>query len=282
MQHYQHIGVFCNPFSKGSHFKQIVDCIADSLTKKGISFHVLKDWPITVKDFTECWIVGGDGTLNFFINKYPDCKLPIAIFKGGTGNDFATRLYGNCTTEQQIEILLKATPQYVDAALCNEKIYINSLGIGFDGTVLKNMKAIRAFGSHLGYLAVVLKNIFVYKEKAFNILYGDKSLHKKYLLVIINNNSTTGGGFLVTPLAAINDGYLDLLLAEPLSIFNRLLSLPLIEKGTHLSKLFIQYTSISAITVTCEQPVFAALDGELIESPIFNIKVLPKKFLFKY
>jgi diacylglycerol kinase (ATP) len=32
---------------------------------------------------TEAWIVGGDGTLNYFINLYKEIAVPLVIFKGG-------------------------------------------------------------------------------------------------------------------------------------------------------------------------------------------------------
>ena len=38
--------------------------------------------------FTEVWIIGGDGTINWFINQYSEIQLPLALFGGGAGNDF--------------------------------------------------------------------------------------------------------------------------------------------------------------------------------------------------
>ena len=50
-------------------------------------------WPDSLADFEEVWVMGGDGTFNYFVNRYPDCSIPIALFKGGTGNDFYWKLY---------------------------------------------------------------------------------------------------------------------------------------------------------------------------------------------
>jgi len=57
--------------------------------------------------------------------------MPIAIFKGGTGNDFAWKLYGDITVHDQIDTILTTSAQKVDAALCNNRIFINGIGISF-------------------------------------------------------------------------------------------------------------------------------------------------------
>jgi diacylglycerol kinase family enzyme len=70
--------------------------IIDELLKKDIHHALFKDdWPSAFNDFTDVWIVGGDGTLNYFINHYPEIELPLVIFGGGTGNDFHWLLTGN-------------------------------------------------------------------------------------------------------------------------------------------------------------------------------------------
>ena len=65
---------------------------------------------------------------------------------------------------QQLELVLTTTAKRVDAASCNDQLYMNSLGIGFDGEVLQSMRTIRWMGGHLGYLLVVLRKIFSFKE----------------------------------------------------------------------------------------------------------------------
>ncbi|MFM6941702.1 MAG: diacylglycerol kinase family protein, partial [Aquirufa sp.] len=44
-----------------------------------------KEWPDELRDFDQVWVMGGDGTFNYFVNKYRSIDIPIALFKGGTG-----------------------------------------------------------------------------------------------------------------------------------------------------------------------------------------------------
>ena len=99
---------------------------------------------------------------------------------------------------------------------------------------------------------------------------------------MITNSTSTGGGFMVSPEAKIDDGKLNMVLCKPLSIFKRLKYLPVIEKGKHLQKDFIIHKEVTDIKIICEKETLAQIDGELISAKTFEIKVLPKQYLFKY
>lgn len=279
----QHIAILVNPTSGKGKALKTGAWLEQQLIQKNISFHLFrKDWPGNLDGFTEAWVVGGDGTVNYYINKYNQAGLPFAVFKGGTGNDFAWKLYGDAGLQQQLDTVLAAAPKHTDAGECNGKLYANSLGIGFDGEVLRSMTTIRWLGGHLGYLWIVIRKIFTFREFKFTIWTPEEMLDEKFLLVIVNNSSRTGGGFMVTPEASVTDGKLDMVLCKPLSLFKRLRYLPVIEKGKHLNRSFIHFRQEKEVQVNCDKVLFAQLDGELISSDTFDIRVLPGKLLIKY
>jgi len=128
--------------------------------------------------------------------------------------------------------LAEARP--VDAALCNDRLFLNATGIGFDGEVMKEMGLIRFLGGQAGYYFAILKNLLFYRELPFQIT-GDNLIFKgRLLLVMVNNSGTTGGGFKVSPLSSITDGMIDLVIAKPLNILKRLMYLPKVQKGEHM------------------------------------------------
>jgi diacylglycerol kinase (ATP) len=283
MQSYPTILLLLNPLGNKNRIYKILSEISSVLSQRKISFNFFSEfWPAEINSYKEVWLIGGDGTVNYFLNHYTNIEIPIVIFKGGTGNDFATRLYDKIIVIEQISKVLEAAPRSVDAAECNGRRFINGVGIGFDGEVLKSMKAIRLLGGHLGYLWVVLRKIFSFKEGIFQIQSDDTNLSAKYLLVMITNSTTTGGGFIVSPEARIDDGKLNMIFCKPLRILKRLKYLPVIEKGKHLYKDFILHKEISEIKIICEKETLAQIDGELISAKIFDIKILPKHYLFKY
>lgn len=260
----------------------VADNIAVILNKKSIEHSIFTAyWPQTWVDITEAWIVGGDGTLNYFINQYPQFDLPIAIFKGGTGNDFHWLLYDDVSVEQQIEIVLSATPKLVDAGLCNNKLFINGVGIGFDGKVANDLAG-KKKGSKLSYLSTILKNIFWYKEFLCSV--NTESFHwgKKCFMICIANGKRYGGGFQVSPNSLVNDGLLDTNIVGKILPLLRLKYLPVIEKGSHLNLPFITYVKSSMVIVKALKEVPAHLDGEGFFATEFNIECLPARFLFLY
>jgi diacylglycerol kinase (ATP) len=73
----KHIAIVCNPTAGVGKALKLAEKIISVLTEKKIAFRFFKEnWPADFFTFTDIWIAGGDGTLNHFINQYPDVKLP--------------------------------------------------------------------------------------------------------------------------------------------------------------------------------------------------------------
>lgn len=245
------------------------------LEQKQIPFRSYCDeWPQVFDSDEVVWLFGGDGTLNFFLNTYGLIPNPIAIFAGGTGNDVHTKLYGAISTLQLCDFLLhSAVPTKTDVAICNNEYFINGVGVGFDGEVLKRMHKIRKMGGHMGYLMQVLRVVFSYKEVAYQLYFNGKSESQSLLLLNIANSDRTGGGFRISPLANMHDGKLNLLRCDALPVFKRLCYLPVIQKGKHLGLSFIAHETIDTIQINASEKVAYQLDGELREAKDFEISL---------
>ncbi len=194
------IAILCNTRACKNQSTQIFHSIAKILKEKNIAFIEFSDqWPEQLNQFSAAWIIGGDGTLNYFINYYHQVKLPIELFKGGTGNDFATFLYGKASLTEMVYIVLDAVPEAIDAGVSNGRYFLNTIGIGFDGKVLEHMKTIRWMGSFIGYYFAIIKNIFSFKESMYTICAdGRNTFAGRFLLILVSNAPTTGGGFKVS------------------------------------------------------------------------------------
>lgn len=260
---------------------RIANEIADVLRNKKFSFSLYTAyWPDVWDGFTEVWLVGGDGTVNFFINRYPDFKLPIALFAGGTGNDLHATLYGKQTIAQQIETFSKAHIQWIDAGVCNGKIFLNGIGIGFDGAVVKHLLNKQKRSGKTSYLLSILKQIFSYGENRCTLTYDDVTLQKECFMISVANGARYGGGFQVAPNASVTDGLLDVMVVEKVSTAARLRYLPVIEKGKHLHLPFVKYHQTKQVTITSTKALPAHRDGEYFSDTRFEIHVLEKAFAF--
>jgi diacylglycerol kinase (ATP) len=277
----KHIALVCNPTLDNEKALRSADRVVRILQQKGVAFSIFtKYWPKEFEQFTDVWIFGGDGTLNQFINQNPEIKLPLSCFKAGSGNDFHWMIYGEITLEDQVDKILNGDTIQVDAGICNGHYFLNGVGIGFDGAIVKDLIGKKKLGGKASYLVTVLKNIFTYKEKSFHIELPDLLISDECLMISIANGRRFGGGFMVTPKASLTDGLLDISIVGKIPSIKRMRYLPYIEKGEHLDLPFIRYYMKDKITIRTSTEIQAHLDGEFYSSDRFEIFCLAKKFLF--
>jgi len=239
------------------------------------------NWPPHFNGFTDVFILGGDGTLNHFINQYPNISIPLSVFKGGSGNDFGWKLYGDISLEAQVRRALASSPRAVDAGICNGRLFLNGVGVGFDGAVVRSMGRKRIITGHMAYLVTVLKKIFFYREPLLQLEYNNIKGPLRTFMIIVANGSRYGGGFMVAPQSVVDDGWLDLVVIRKIHPIKRCFYLPKVEKGQHLNLPFISVSKVKEITISAEKIIPAHVDGELIEDKEFRIEILPGKFLFR-
>lgn len=278
----KNIALICNPTAEArTKALPIADAIAIYLQGKGISFSFYStEWPISWEGITEVWVVGGDGTLNHFINRYPHLSLPLVLFKGGSGNDFHWMLYGDIKVEAQIEQVLKGSVKEVDAGLCNGQWFLNGVGIGFDGAIVRDLMGKNKVAGKASYLLSILKNIVRYTEKQCSVKTANGVVEENSFMISVANGKRYGGGFMVAPNANVNDGLLDICVIGKIHALRRLKYLPVIEKGEHIGLPFIHYQQANEVMITCNEPLDAHVDGEYLASSIFDIKLAAKKIAF--
>lgn len=277
------IALVCNALAGVGKASLLAEKIASHLANKKITHIIFKEnWPADFNSFTDIFIVGGDGTLNYFINKYPSILLPLVIFNGGTGNDFHWLLYGNQILDQQLYIALNESAKPIDMAKCNDRYFINGLGLGFEGSVVKALVGKKKYSGQISFLITILKKIFTYRSRNYIIKFSECIVQGKKLLVDISNGVRSGGGFHVAPEAKANDGLLDILIVNPINSLQCLWYLPVIEKGKHLKLSIIDHYRTDEITIESDQIIQYHLDGEYFEDEKLTIKLLHAKVMFRY
>ena len=280
----RNISIVCNNLAGGGRAVALGKKIARELQSRNIRNRLyVEDWPADFLRFTDVWIIGGDGTLNYFINKYSGIRLPLVIFNGGTGNDVHSILYKTKSFDEQLQIALTATPRSIDAGRCNEKYFINGVGIGFEGAVAKSLtgKKKKRPGK-AAFMRAILRKVFFYSSKKYKTVSAECNVEGQSLLISVMNGHRAGGGFHIAPSSAIDDGLLDVVMVDKLHPFLRLRWLPVIEKGKHLELSFIKYFKTKKLIITSERPMDTHLDGEYYSASRLEIEMLPQKYLFRY
>lgn len=279
----KNIAVVCNRLAGAGKAVLYAERIGRELLKRNKTYRLFTDtWPDQFDGFTDIFIVGGDGTLNYFINKYPDIKLPLAVFNAGTGNDFHWLLYGSKTFDEQMLTVFSSPPKSIDIGKCNEHYFINGVGIGFEGEVARALTGMKKRPGKTSFLICILRKIFTYHSRNYVIHTDEWNASGKKLLIDIANGRRAGGGFHIAPQSAADDGLFDVVIADALTPFERLRYLPVIEKGKHLGLDFIHHHRTKKILIESGSVIQYHLDGEYREAQKLEIQLLPAQLKFRY
>jgi len=225
-------------------------------------------------EINEIFIMGGDGTVNHVVNETNPGEYTLAIVSNGTGNDSIKSLHGVLDFEKQVEIALHGKMAYFDLGICNTRYFVNGVGVGFDGEVVRQMylKGNKQ-GNHLDYLFTVLKIVGGYKEKSITFTVDATQFTREVLLFTISNGTTFGGGFVINPFARANDGLLDICLINTIAPWKRFLHLPKLKNGDHYLLKETEFFTASSITVAPSAQLVAHLDGEFLGHPPFTFSI---------
>lgn len=233
--------------------------------------------------FTHIIGVGGDGTFNEIVQALVDQPhITFGAVSAGTGNDFITILgFSEHFADHDWEIFFEEHTMQMDVGKCNDRYFINGMGLGFDAQVAfenyeaENSRAVKG-GSKVKYWKHILKTLVTYKEHDMQVNYFDQMRHTKSFLNTIANGRRLAGGFYLTPNAIANDGLLDVCMINELSLPGRIKELLRVIKKVHTEDAVVNYFSTNRIVFEFDHEVPAHLDGEMYFGSRFEVSVLPQ------
>jgi YegS/Rv2252/BmrU family lipid kinase len=233
---------------------------------------------------TRIVVAGGDGSVYEAVNGIMRSAQPasLGLIPTGTGNDFAKACEIPLNWEHATRLLADRLAagqsiRTIDIGLMNDRYFSNGAGIGFDAKVTRLARAYRLpIGDFVYLLAIFRAMVDGIATPRLEIAVDDFSWEGPATLASISNGPWIGGMFHIAPMAANNDGKLELMIADPVTRRRILSLLPKLMSGTHVNESEIQHHSIRTLTVTAAEPVASHLDGEV--QPLqqrFEFKLLP-------
>lgn len=280
------IFIIWNPFAGGKALK-ICKALSDVMNQKEIDYQVFdtnesKSATKTVSEFldesfTDLIIIGGDGTINESVNglKY---DIPVSILPAGTGDDFIKNLSIGKTLDEQIRTAIDGEIKPIDLGQCNDRKFVNGVGIGFDGQIVEDMasKRVPLLKGHAAYYYHVLRILGGYRERLFNYQIDGQSYKKDLILLTVGNGTTFGGGFKLMPEAKIDDGLLEICEIGKVSGLRRFLNINKLSGGTHDSLKEVNFYKSKRVFIDKNSMLYAHIDGERMGQPPFEIRILPR------
>lgn len=269
--------ILFNPKSRNGNCKDVIlelekiicdETIKTSVLDKEKYYEVLN----SLKENDELYIVGGDGTLHYFVNDIKDKEVnfDVYFYAGGTGNDFYADVKKDTDTRLiKVNEYIKNLPTVIING--EERLFINGIGFGIDGYCCEKGDELQAKSDKpVNYTSIAIKGLlFFYKTPRAKVTVdGVTKEYKKVWLSPTMKGRFYGGGMMVAP----GQDRLNPNKTVTNVVWHRsgklrtLMIFPSIFKGEHIKhKKLIEVVEGHHIIVEFSRPTALQIDGETVK-----------------
>ena len=229
----------------------------------------------------EVVLVGGDGTVNYFINAVKDTEIKnnIYLFGCGTGNDFLHDI----DKEAGEEVLLNPYLDNLPTVSVNgmEQLFINNMGFGIDGYCCEVADQIKEKNPQekINYSGIAIKGLLFHFKPCHAEITVDGTKHEfdNVWIAPTMKGKFYGGGMMMAPDQDRFSDKLTVVVYHCKSKLKALMAFPSIFKGAHVAKTdLVQIFTGNEIKVKFSRPCAAQIDGETVLNVTEYTAVLPR------
>jgi len=228
--------------------------------------------------------IGGDGTMQEIVAGMADASphgdkipIPLALFPGGTGNDFVMAIEGgksamrakykkNAKTVAQafVEKIRRRNLHTIDLITANGEAFLVAGNIGIDARIVQNAVDLKPKYGRQAYLAAAYKSIMQHENIPMELLLNGETFTKDFTLIAICNNSTYGGGLPIAPHAKFDDGKITLCMVNGMSRLKLGILFPSLLAKKHIHFNNISFAECTELCITLPSGAETlCLDGNL-------------------
>jgi diacylglycerol kinase (ATP) len=239
-------------------------------------------WPAVVA-------VGGDGIVHEVANGLMRAGsegrgAALGVIAAGSGNDFAKMLGPPRDAESAAAGIATAAPRAVDIGRVSRWVvdsggaapwyFTNGIGLGFDAQVALEASRIRRLRGLAIYAAAAVRVLRDLRAPRMRVLVdGREVADRRLVLTTLGNGPCHGGAFWLCPDARIDDGLLDVLLADARGALELTALIPRVMRGRHLSARGVEVHRGRTVTLTSGDPLPIHADGEIVGEGVREIEV---------
>ncbi len=220
--------------------------------------------------------VGGDGTVNEVASQMIHSNSALGIIPGGSGNGLARHLGIPLIPSRAIELLNTGFASKIDTATVNDKPFVSIAGVGFDAKVAKIFAKSPRRG-FLTYFRIAANEFLAYKPKKYKLQFDDGLyIKRRAFFIAFANSNQFGYNAQIAPNARLNDGKIDICIAQKPNVFQtpvvaNLLLLKLIDKSP-----LMDVISTTGVIINRKKNKVVNIDGEPVKlDKKLVIKVIP-------
>jgi YegS/Rv2252/BmrU family lipid kinase len=290
-----------NPISGTRGKRSLQEMIRQKTREKGIDFTILptnaagdySHLPAYIRDegITDVVVCGGDGTVSAVAAALRGSDTRVGIIPMGSGNGLAFAAGLPKDPARALEIIFKGEASFIDGLLINDQFSCMLCGIGLDGKVAQEFAEQPTRGLQT-YIRVTMKNFFSARPYPFHLcipgVNGESDLRVKAFFISIANGNQFGNNFTIAPKASLEDGLLDIVIAQKTSRLRFLVSVirqvlggyPVQAMPDGRAAAKIIYFQVPALTIVNPEDAPLHIDGDPKASATqFDITVVPRAIL---
>jgi YegS/Rv2252/BmrU family lipid kinase len=158
---------------------------------------------------------GGDGSVNEAGTALADTDTALGIVRAGSGNGLARALGVSKDPSVALTQALRGRSRRIDAGELNGRLFLNLAGIGFDAHVARlfNQLALGCRGAW-PYLTTALREAAGYVPLEYDVSLDGAATRCRAFVIVFANGREYGNGAIIAPDARLDDGWLDVLIAD--------------------------------------------------------------------
>jgi len=221
--------------------------------------------------------LGGDGTQHYVLNGIVGSEIPLGMIPCGSGNDLAKGLGIPIQARAAAEVLCAGNTRRIDLGQVGTTVFSCIAGAGFDSVVTRyaNERVRRLKGSW-AYAWSILRSLKDYRPEPLEIVADVQSFSGEVIFAVVGNNVSYGGAIHLTPLAQLNDGFLDVCIVPYMGKWELLSWVPSAYRGLHLRHPRIVYFQARKVSLSGNSRLELFGDGEFMQELPATIEVLPR------
>ena len=221
--------------------------------------------------FNKVFAVGGDGTVNEVAQGLVHSNTTMGIIPKGSGNGLARHLGISMNIKKSLDILNSAKIIQMDTLMINSNLSVNVSGIGFDGHVA-GMFGKDGKRGLLGYIKLVSREFFSFKEFPIELKADDQILHRNAFILAIANSSQFGNNATISPYASVCDALIDVCFIKKVPLTHSIGFAKKMFSGTIDTSAFVEIIKAKKLSVQFPRPMPYHIDGEAME-PTSNFEI---------
>lgn len=220
-------------------------------------------------------VLGGDGTFNEVLNGIKNFEnTSVGFVPCGTGNDYVRATNIPKDIDEAISRIIAGKIGYTDYIQMNGKRCLNVAGGGMDTDVLVRYAEMKAFKGKLKYYASLLSVLMHLRFHKVRVTIDDgEPMEKSVFLISLANGIYIGGGMPISPYSKVDDGLLNVVIAneiKPSKVLGLLLSFL---GGKHLEKPCCEEFLCKKAKLEMLDDGKVQADGEILEEKILDCEI---------